>query len=82
MNISIPQDNLLQMLLSLNVRKRKWLADKLMASVKMEKHISPSADPYFDNPDNIKDILQAEEDIRSGKGKVMTIDEIKAELCV
>jgi hypothetical protein len=43
-----------------------------------KKHVnpSPSGDPWFDDPENIKMIEEAEQELREGKGIKMTLEDI------
>jgi hypothetical protein len=43
-----------------------------------KKHVnpSPSGDPWFDDPENIKMLEQADQEIREGKLRKMSVEEI------
>lgn len=38
---------------------------------------SPSNDPWFDDPDNMASVMRGIEDVKQGRTKAYTVDEIK-----
>lgn len=51
-------------------------------SVDVHENPSPSGDPWFDDPENMAELLQSIEDLKAGKGRTYSWDEIKAHLGV
>ncbi len=51
-------------------------------SVEVRENPSPTGDTWFDDPENMKSVNQGISEMKSGKGRVYTIGEIKKTLGV
>lgn len=84
-NIDLPVETLQKLSLmavaqgkSLKAYIEKILNDKANGiSVEVKDNPSPSADAWFDNPENIAEIEQGIKELKQGKGKSFSMEEIK-----
>lgn len=51
-------------------------------SVEVSGNPSPSGDPWFNNPENMASVKRGIEDIKEGRGRAYSIDEIRGLLNV
>lgn len=51
-------------------------------SVEVIENPSPSGDPWFDNPENMASVRRGIEEMKAGKGRAYTMDEIRTLLGV
>ena len=66
---------------------RKYIETLLIAkadsvSIEVSENPSPSGDAWFDDPRNIEMLNQGVEDMKAGKGKAFSIEEIREMLGV
>ena len=54
----------------------KSYIENILVSKASEDNPSPSGDPWFDDPENIKMLKRAEEQIERGEGRIYTMEEI------
>ncbi|KAA6347950.1 hypothetical protein EZS27_004595 [termite gut metagenome] len=54
--------------------KRKSKLVELVVTDKLSENPSPSGDPWFDNPENVREVERRCADIDSGKAKLIQID--------
>lgn len=84
-NIDLPVETLQKLSLmavaqgkSLKAYIEKILNDKANGiSVEVKDNPSPSADAWFDSPENIAEIEQGIKELKQGKGKSFSMEEIK-----
>ncbi len=84
-NIDLPVDTL-QKLSIMAVAQGKSLKNFIetilitkanSVSIEVSENPSPSGDPWFNDPENIASIKRGMEDIKAGRGRSYTIDEIR-----
>lgn len=51
-------------------------------SVEVSENPSPSGDPWFDNPENIASVNRGISELKAGKGRTYSMDEIREMLGV
>lgn len=61
------------------VKRRNRYIELVPRSSEIPENISPSNDPYFNNPNNIRKILEASENVKEGKTVKLT-EELRKEL--
>lgn len=90
MNVTISRESLLAPLQGLSRNNKKWIADQLYEQIgeprptkrttakprKKHSGISPSNDPWFDDPRNIAMLNQAVEESKNDPGRFVTMSEI------
>lgn len=89
-NIDLPIETLqkLSLLAVAHGKSLKAYIESLLISkaesvnIEIKENPSPSGDPWFDNPDNLALAKQGLEDIKTGKTKEYSIDEIRSFLGV
>jgi len=91
MNATISRENLLASLLTLSRSNQKWIADHLYENIgkpiqmvqtkkaihKTHSGISPSNDPWFDDPRNLAYLDQVTEKSKNDPGRIVSPQEIK-----
>lgn len=91
MNATISRENLLASLLTLSRSNQKWIADHLYenigthakaskppkAAAKTHSGISPSNDPWFDDPHNLAYLDQATEELKHGEWTTLDMEEVR-----
>ena len=91
MNATISLENLLASLLTLSRSNQKWIADHLYenigapvkgikqpeAATKKHSGISPSNDPWFDDPRNLAYLDQAIEESKHGEWTTLDMEEVR-----
>lgn len=89
-NIDLPVDTL-QKLSILAVAQGKSLKNYIetilinkanSVSVEVSENPSPSGDPWFDDPENMASVRRGIEEMKAGKGRAYTMDEIRTLLGV
>ena len=89
-NIDLPEDTLRKLSLmavaqgkSLKAYIENLLISKANSiSVEVNENPSPSGDEWFNDPENMKEVQQGIADMKAGKGKAYSIDDIKSVLGV
>ncbi len=61
------------------IKKKNKFIELILRGESIPEFISPSGDPFFDDPRNIDKILAAEEEVKSGKVVELT-DEVMSDL--
>ena len=56
------------------------LSERFGWTVEELKSISPSRDPYWDNPKNVEELLQREKDTREGKNPIVATLETREDI--
>jgi hypothetical protein len=51
-------------------------------SVEVSENPSPSGDPWFDDPENMASVRRGIEEMKAGKGRIYTMEEIRTLLGV
>jgi hypothetical protein len=51
-------------------------------SVEVSENPSPSGDPWFDDPENMASVQRGIEEMKAGKGRIYTMEEIRTLLGV
>ncbi len=91
MNATISRENLLASLLTLSRSNQKWIADHLYENIgkpiqmvqtkkaihKTHSGISPSNDPWFDDPHNLAYLDQATEELKHGEWTTLDMEEVR-----
>ncbi len=89
-NIDLPEDTLRKLSLmavaqgkSLKAYIENLLISKANSiSVEVNENPSPSGDEWFNDPENMKEVQQGIADMKAGKGKAYSMDDIKSILGV
>lgn len=89
-NIDLPEDTLRKLSLmavaqgkSLKAYIENLLISKANSiSVEVNENPSPSGDEWFNDPENMKEVQQGIADMKAGKGKEYSMDDIKSILGV
>ncbi len=89
-NIDLPVDTLqkLSILAVAQGRSLKNFIETILInkansiSVEVSENPSPSADPWFDDPENMASVRRGIEEMKAGKGRAYTMDEIRTLLGV
>ena len=91
MNATISRENLLASLLTLSRSNQKWIADHLYENIgkpiqmvqtkkaihKTHSGISPSNDPWFDDPHNLAYLDQVTEELKHGEWTTLDMEEVR-----
>jgi len=91
MNATISRENLLASLLTLSRSNQKWIADHLYENIgkpiqmvqtkkaihKTHSGISPSNDPWFDDPRNLAYLDQVTEELKHGEWTTLDMEEVR-----
>lgn len=83
-NIDLPVDTLQKlsiMAVSQGKSLKKFIETILIAkadsvSIEVNENPSPSGDPWFDLPENMNSVKRGLDEMKNGKGKVYSIDEL------
>ncbi len=84
MDATIRMESIWSLLQPLSLSNRKWLIDKLQDSVRVEEADlpSPSGDKWFDDSANMQSVQQGIADMKQGRTKQYSMDDIKTVLGV
>ncbi len=84
MDATIGMESIWSLLQPLSLSNRKWLIDKLQDSVRMEEtdSPSPSGDKWFGDSANMQSVQQGIADMKQGRTKKYSMDDIKTVLGV
>lgn len=89
-NIDLPVDILqkLSIMAAAQGNSLKKFIEKVLIStansvtIEVSKNPSPSGDPWFDDPENLASVMRGVEEMKTGKGRVYSIDELRTLLSV
>ncbi len=89
-NIDLPVDTLqkLSLLAVAQGRSLKNYIETILinkansVSVEVSENPSPSGDPWFDDPENMASVIRGVEEMKAGKGRTYSMDEIRTLLGV
>ncbi len=89
-NIDLPVDTLqkLSLLAVAQGRSLKNYIETILinkansVSVEVSENPSPSGDPWFDDPENMASVMRGVEEMKAGKGRTYSMDEIRTLLGV
>ena len=59
-------------------KTRKWYMESILTLKASKNSVSPSNDPWFDDERNIKMVQEGIEQLKAGRGKIYTADELKS----
>lgn len=84
-NIDLPVDTLQKlsiMAVAQGKSLKKFIETVLISkanavSIEVNENPSPSGDSWFDNPQNMESVKQGIEEMKSGKGKTYSMEEIR-----
>ena len=60
-----------------NKRKTNLISEANAITVEVSENPSPSADPWFNDPENMASVQRGIAEMKAGKGRAYSIDEIK-----
>lgn len=84
-NIDLPSDILRKlsiMAAAAGKSLKKYIEDTMIdkansTNITVYENPSPSGDPWFDDPENIASVMRGVAEMKAGKGRIYSMDEIK-----